>query len=108
MSGGFRIKSRKWILITCRDHVAIVGLLQLIDSTVAFDQRTSGARHGNGNDDVGYAGHCNDEDDVGHANDEDDDEAGEEKEANEATKKKEEAEKLAAANKKEAAEKSAK
>ncbi|GKB93259.1 peptidase C48, SUMO/sentrin/Ubl1 [Tanacetum coccineum] len=69
---------------------------------------TSGARHGNGNDDVGYAGHCNDEDDVGHANDEDDDEAAEEKEANEATKKKEEAEKLAAANKKEAAEKSAK
>ncbi|GJW00066.1 hypothetical protein Tco_1555317, partial [Tanacetum coccineum] len=69
---------------------------------------TRGARHGNGNDDVGYAGHCNDEDDVGHANDEDDDEAAEEKEANEATKKKEEAEKLAAANKKEAAKKSTK
>ncbi|GJS22675.1 peptidase C48, SUMO/sentrin/Ubl1 [Tanacetum coccineum] len=69
---------------------------------------TSGARHGNGNDDVGYAGHCNDEDDVGHANDEDDDEAAEEKEAIEATKKKEEAEKLVAANKKEAAKKSAK
>nr|GEX38386.1 peptidase C48, SUMO/sentrin/Ubl1 [Tanacetum cinerariifolium] len=29
---------------------------------------TSGARHGNDNDDVDYDGHCNDEDDVGHAN----------------------------------------
>ncbi|GJW65372.1 hypothetical protein Tco_0117256, partial [Tanacetum coccineum] len=69
---------------------------------------TSGSRHRNDNDDVDYAGHCNDEDDVGHVNDKDDDEAAEEKEANEATKKKEEAEKLAAANKKEATEKSAK
>nr|GEX97980.1 hypothetical protein [Tanacetum cinerariifolium] len=29
---------------------------------------TSGARHGNDNDDVDYDGHCNDEDDVGHMN----------------------------------------
>nr|GFC34226.1 hypothetical protein [Tanacetum cinerariifolium] len=84
---------------------------------------TSGARHGNDNDDVDYDGHCNDEDDVGHANHEDVHanvkEATEEKEANKVTKKKEEAKKLAtekkekakklaAAKKKEAAEKSAK
>nr|GEW91527.1 peptidase C48, SUMO/sentrin/Ubl1 [Tanacetum cinerariifolium] len=64
---------------------------------------TSGARHGNDNDDVDYDGHCQDEDDVGHAN-HGDVHANEEKEANEATKKKEEAEKLAA-KKKEKAEK---
>nr|GFA89873.1 hypothetical protein [Tanacetum cinerariifolium] len=90
---------------------------------------TSGARHGNDNDDVDYDGHCNDENDVGHANHEDvhangNDkvdfveeneaneirvdaeksvkEATEEKEANKATKKKEEAKKLATKKKEKA------
>nr|GEZ97796.1 200 kDa antigen p200 [Tanacetum cinerariifolium] len=74
---------------------------------------TSGARHGNDNDDVDYDGHCNDEDDVGHVNHGDvhangNDEAAQkekkEKAEKEATEKKKAKMQKASAKKKEQAE----
>ncbi|GJX16516.1 hypothetical protein Tco_0217348 [Tanacetum coccineum] len=91
-----RMNSVGWRNEKCKEEEFTTGLNR--DENQAG---TSGSRHRNDNDDVDYAGHCNDEDDVGHVNDEDVHASGNDEvdfaEENEATEKsaKEAAEKTA-------------